>query len=268
MYRLAEVWRKAGVDVIFLFGVDRFVPADLAILHVDRSLVPEEYVEFARRYPVSLNDRVADIRKQTISTLRITADASYSGPVIVKTDLNAAGRPEKRLGRSFRRRLLARAIPMLRGIEKEKEELYNVFSSIDQVPMEIWEDSGQIVERFFPERKGGGFYVRTMECLGDFCKTIHLCSPDPIVGWNNSVAYELIENDPKIVRYRQKIGLDFGKIDYVVHEGRPIILDLNKTTGSGSAHEGFELGTWYREQAAGLGFYLESIEQTLKLERP
>ena len=73
----SEYWRADGHEVIPLFGVAQFVPADLIIVHVDLSVVPEEYLDFARRYPVVLNGAVKDIRKSTYSWLRLKPDDAY-----------------------------------------------------------------------------------------------------------------------------------------------------------------------------------------------
>jgi hypothetical protein len=48
--QLAEFWRENGLEVVYLYGADRFVPADLVLVHVDPSVVPEEYLEFAAQY--------------------------------------------------------------------------------------------------------------------------------------------------------------------------------------------------------------------------
>jgi hypothetical protein len=64
---LAEMWQERGINPIFIFGTKRFVPADLAILHVNLSIVPDEYIEFAHMYPIVLNGMVKDIRKSSFS---------------------------------------------------------------------------------------------------------------------------------------------------------------------------------------------------------
>jgi hypothetical protein len=67
-----EAWRAVGIEAIELFGTDRFVPADLVLVHVDLSVVPQEYLDFACQYPAVLNGEVADVRKSTVSRLRVT----------------------------------------------------------------------------------------------------------------------------------------------------------------------------------------------------
>src|SRR5262245_11545913 len=94
VHLLAEYWREWGHDVRSIYGVRRFEAADLLFVHVDLSVVPEEYLEFASRYAMTINRGVADIRKSRISTNIVTADDGWRGPVIVKSDLNHAGTPE------------------------------------------------------------------------------------------------------------------------------------------------------------------------------
>jgi hypothetical protein len=53
VHHLAELWRQDGLEVVYLYGTDRFVPADLVLVHVGPSVVPEPYLEFAARYPTS-----------------------------------------------------------------------------------------------------------------------------------------------------------------------------------------------------------------------
>ena len=41
IHHIAELWRKSGLSVIYVFGVDKHVPADLIIVHIDFSIVPQ-----------------------------------------------------------------------------------------------------------------------------------------------------------------------------------------------------------------------------------
>src|SRR6266571_4018349 len=91
---LAEFWRQDGHRVHYLFGTRKFVPADLLLVHVDLSVVPDEYLEFASRYPIALNRAATDIRKSLISANLVRPGDPHSGKVIVKTDLNYGGAPE------------------------------------------------------------------------------------------------------------------------------------------------------------------------------
>src|SRR5436853_5983452 len=75
IHHLADVWRADGGEVLYVFGVREHVPADVLVVHVDLSVVPDEYLEFAGRYPAAINGKVRDIRKSTFSTLRVTRDS-------------------------------------------------------------------------------------------------------------------------------------------------------------------------------------------------
>ena len=92
---LARFWRRDGHRVVFLYGVEKFVPADLVVVHVDLSVVPQEYLDFAARYPAAVNGGVRDVRKSSFSRNRLAAEDSWDGRVIVKSNLNYAGIPER-----------------------------------------------------------------------------------------------------------------------------------------------------------------------------
>src|SRR6266513_2050358 len=100
---LAEFWQQDGNQVRYLFGTRKFVPADLLLIHVDLSVVPDEYLEFASRYPIALNRAAKDIRKSQVSTNLVRQGDSYLGRVIVKSDLNYGGFPEQILRRNSSR---------------------------------------------------------------------------------------------------------------------------------------------------------------------
>src|SRR4029450_389291 len=95
VHLLSEYWREWGHDVRFIYGVRQFEAADLLFVHVDLSVVPEEYLEFASRYAVTINGGVDDICKSRISANIVAANNGLRGPVIVKSDLNYAGVPER-----------------------------------------------------------------------------------------------------------------------------------------------------------------------------
>ena len=112
VHHLAEPWREDGHDIVYVYGIKRFVPADLALVHVDLSIVPEDYLDFAAQYPIVLNGRVRDIRKTTTSRYLVRPGDGWDGPVIVKTDLNHGGSPERiYASRLLRRSDRARAVP-------------------------------------------------------------------------------------------------------------------------------------------------------------
>src|SRR5207244_11479044 len=84
---LAEFWRQDGNRVRYLFGTREFVPADLLLIYVDLSIVPDEYLEFASRYPIALSKVPNDIRKSHIVTNLMSRGDAYWEHVIFKYEL-------------------------------------------------------------------------------------------------------------------------------------------------------------------------------------
>ncbi len=229
---LADFWREDGNEVVFLFGIGRFVPADIVLVHVDLSVVPAPYLDFAARYPIVLNRRAIDIRKSAVSESLVRPGDGYAGPVIVKSDRNYAGRPERLL--ATRRARWHSRMPWRRpvggGFRTSLD--YRIYENVADVPRADFEQTDRVVERFLPEREGDLYFVRQYQFLGDRATCERLAAPNPIVNDESKSGAENIEPDPEILRARERLGFDYGKLDYVVHGGRAILLDANKTTGA------------------------------------
>lgn len=259
---LADCWREDGHEVVYLYGTKTFVPADLLLIHVDLSVVPEDYFRFASRYPIALNAQVRDIRKSVISSILTDPHDTWRGPVIVKSDLNYGGGPERvlassGLGENFHaRRLVSRVLTRLSGrAEFNSWTKYRVFDSIDEVPRSIFRRRDVIVERFLPECENNLFYLRMYQMLGDRWTCTRIGSPKPVFKASTSVSSEAIEPHPEVKKWRKQFNLDYGKIDYVVNNGRPVILDVNKTTGASLAVSDARVRAMRRHLAEGLYSY-------------
>jgi hypothetical protein len=237
---MADCWREAGHHVTFLFGISRFVPADVVVVHVDLSVVPDDYLEFAARYPVAVNGRVRDIRKSTFSgELLLREGDSWPGAVLVKSDLNYGGLPERRRldqpGDGPLVRLLKPCLSRwgitLPSRQHRGQKAYRHYASLAEVPRELFGRRDLVVQRFVPERDGDLWCVRHYSFLGDRETFARLRARAPIVNGLNSLPAERIDGDEAIVEMRRRLGVDYGKFDYVLHEGRAILLDVNKTIG-------------------------------------
>jgi hypothetical protein len=224
----AEYWKEDGLDVRCVYGTE-FVPADVAILHVDLSIVPDEYVELALRYPVTVNGRITDIRKSTTSRVLLRPDDPWPGPAIVKTDLNCGGLAEYRLAR--KRAPGWQKITRRLGRKLLRRHSYRIYPSIADVPRRAFHDPRLVVERFIPEREGDGYCIRVYQFLGDRHSCTRLVCTDPIIKAGGNWKSHPMEPDPGIEEIRRGLGFDYGKFDYVVHDGTVVLLDPNKTPG-------------------------------------
>jgi hypothetical protein len=223
LHLLAEIWREAGHRVTVVPGVDDLPDGDLAFLHVDLSVVPEAYVEAARRYPRVVNGRATDIRKRCVSSNLLTRDSDWPGPVMVKSDLNFGGVPEWRI-----------AHPGEPSLDAPDDLLvYSMIRDLKTVPEEMWNDPRLIVERYLPEHDSQGFYVRTWMFLGDRGRCRRSRGTSPVVKSGTIVAGEPDEIPvPDFIRAeRERLGFDYGKFDFAVHDGTPVLFDANKTFG-------------------------------------
>jgi hypothetical protein len=260
---LAEVWREDGHEVLLISGPSRYVPADIAIVHVDLSVVPEPYFDLARRYPIAVNGQVRDIRKSTFSEQVVRAGDPWDGRVIVKSDLNFAGVPERRLAAARERGIVARARRWVaRTLHPPFDDSsdYAIYDSPRRVPRRYLRSRDFIVEKFLPEMDGDSYCLRSVYFLGDRIACVRIKSRSPIVKGETCAAIERVEPHPEMLAVRARMRLDYGKLDYVVVDGKPILLDVNKTVGAspGTMTSSPEMKTLRRFRAEGLYSYFES----------
>jgi hypothetical protein len=260
LHEIAEIWREEGLRVSVLNGPGSYVDADLAIMHVDLTVVPADYLAFVRQYPVIINGSVTDISKRLISTNLVCRDDSYQGQVIVKANQNCGGAREVRIARmrsllgrynqSLReearlarmRSLLGRYYQFLRDklplISRSGPSIsdYTIFKSTSQVPRVVWDNPDLVVERFLPERRDSLYCLRTWIFLGDRETNSLYYSLQPIVkSSSNIVRREMVAEVPEELRQmRQNLGFDFGKFDYVIADRQVILYDANRTPTLGS----------------------------------
>jgi hypothetical protein len=230
---IADLWRDAGHQVTVLRDPYKHVDADVGILHVDLTVVPDEYLNAMRRYPLNINATTADISKRKISSNIVRDGDGYKGPVIVKTNRNCGGTSEglhavqdswltKNI-RAVRRRChwSWRAEVGVWG--------YKVFESPAKVPLPVWFNPDLIIERFLPERHDGYYCMRTWCFLGEAedCKIYY--ANQPVVKSPVAVRIEKSTVPDDMREIRRKLGFDYGKFDFGVVDGRAILYDANRT---------------------------------------
>ena len=245
LYYCCQNWVQWGHSIFHINGTDRPLPAaDLLILHVNLSVVPLAYIEVAQNYPVVINKKIIDITSQVFSEIIINQTVNYDGPVIVKTRNNYGGLPERELVRidsknpfTNIKEFLWRQSGWLRPWRNvEWLTNYPVYASVKEVPSGVWQNKQLIVEKFLPERgKDGNYHVREWLFFGD--REIHFknISRDPVIRGFNSHTREYLALDDVPVELRAtrtRLGFDYGKFDYAIHNGKPVLYDINKTIGA------------------------------------
>jgi hypothetical protein len=227
---LADHWIDAGHGVSVVAGLDNWPDGDIAIMHLDVSVTPEAYTEASRRYPVVVNGAVTDIRKTRVSRHLVKPDDAWTGPVIVKTDLNFSGIPELQAAEQFRRDGKPSDLPP--GPIVSTTQPYPILGSVREVPDAVWSNPGLVVERFLPERDARGYWLRIWVFLGDRERCGRYCGSEPVLKAANIGVREPATVPDELRAERERLGFDYGKFDFAIHDGRPILYDANRTPGT------------------------------------
>lgn len=226
---LTDIWRDRGIASVA--GATYAPEAEMCVLHIDRTRLEPEDVPTPPQGVRVINGSVLDISKRLFSSLEVRPDSDWDGQVIVKTNLNHFGLPEQRGCHSISSRIRKRVAGISWRIARRlPDRTYPVLPSIRQVPRWIWDNPDYIVEKFMPERDGELYCLRGWMFLGTASYGWRLFSTDPLVKTGTMVRHEFITEVPdELIDLRKRTRFDFGKFDYVMHDGRPIVLDLNKT---------------------------------------
>jgi hypothetical protein len=114
-----------------------------------------------------------------------------------------------------------------------------VLSSIDEVDDRIWADESTVIERFIPELDERGFARRSWVFMGDRERCTRSVSPEPIIKGANVVARTTSEVPEALRVERARLGFDYGKFDFVIHDGVPVLFDANRTPGAPGDMRGY-----------------------------
>jgi hypothetical protein len=226
--RLSAVWRDQGYSVSVgpLARLDR----GLGLLHIDSTRLAPAQLPAVVPPARLLNRRVLDISKRGFSRLLLQADSPWDGPVIIKTDANFHGLPEASARPPGWLERLRRQLPWRLARQLPARD-YPVLPHRDRVPAWVWRRRDLVVERFVPERAGRNYVLRMYLFFGDRGVVYRMEADRPIIKAQGIVGFETTydEPPPEIAEARRALGFDFGKFDYVLYEGRPVLLDINKT---------------------------------------
>lgn len=258
IHGMMEYWRDHGITVLPIFGPSRKkIIADALLIHVNLSVVPPAYLDYARQYSVVLNANITDIRKATVCDHIVRPGDDYHGPVIIKSNLNAAGMPEKKAQRKIVRQmkgLFHQLMPPALLIQRQED--YRIYPFVETVPAGVFNDARLAVQKFLPETEGDFYYVRSYHFLGDRYSCVRLSSRHPLIYLRTTEKVEVVEPHPDIVAIRHKLQMDYGKLDYTIHNGKAVLLDVNKTTGLRRNENDLVVLAMRKERAKGIFPYL------------
>jgi len=221
---LFPFWERAGHVVHVRHGVADLPEADVAFFHADATRVPPSYREALARYPVVVNGRTGDISKRVVSRNLVRPGDDYRGPVIVKTDMNSGGLPELLHNREARRKGETDE-PAGRFMTGR----YPIFASLRHVPAALAADPALVLEKFLPERDPRGFVTRCWIFLGAVERCNRMVGKEPVVKGADVIERVPCEVPDAIRARREELGFDYGKFDFVIHDGEPVLLDVNRT---------------------------------------
>ena len=261
---LSKRWEQEGIRIDIVKGVNQELPAaDLAILHTDITAVGEDYIRIIDQYPLVINGAVTDISKTTFSDLIVQKSDAYNDKVIVKTNANFGGMRERK--EKLQEGDMASTIEIQRPwrrVEWMKE--YPIFNSPLDVPGGVWRNEKLVVEKFLPEQNSQGEYLLKMWVfLGDHGIYYQAVSTEPVIKSQNLIRREFLDvNDvPESIReIRSKLGFDYGKFDFAMYTGKPVLYDVNRTPGGPkSALNRESIERSYQVLSAGLNGFISQL---------
>ena len=231
IHLLMSRWEEMGLKSAVATDPEHPVPAELALLHVSLTVVPEEYRGLSACYPRTLNGAVYDLRKSGFSRLLVEPGDGHPGPVIVKTDWNAGGVRELRVAKWWRPARLEAARPWS-SRRALPEGGYRVYPSVDDVPRGVWRNPNLVVERFLAERQEGRYLCRHWLFLGTREITRRTLSSEPSVKFRGVMERTADTVPAELRRVRAEMGFDYGKFDYGIVDGEVALYDVNRTPGA------------------------------------
>ncbi|MEO1585020.1 MAG: hypothetical protein AAFR96_10685 [Planctomycetota bacterium] len=256
VWPIAECMKRLGCDVRVLRGPPSTgtIEADILIPQVDCSHLTGEYRAAIEAHPRCVNGTLFDIRKRSISPNVILAPEDHDGPVILKTNNNSGGFRDlvyhtgEHVPPLARLRMALAWSPKIRPIFRAIEDRrlgttrtltrYPLFDSAHDVPKEAWTNPHLVVEKFrTPDRDDRGRYVMHMWIpAGNIGTGRTLAGSEPYVKDRNAELGFFDQPPPEIEAERKRLGLDYGKIDYIIERGTPHVIDVNwSPTVSGDA---------------------------------
>lgn len=242
---LISIWREMGLRVAVQRGPARLIRsrASVAVNHVSLTVTPPRYLRYLRRFPTVINGALTDTSKSRYCEV-LSPTAGYEGAVLVKTNLNYGGGSELHLLRQSR---MARGLQVLRTKFGKraarprsfwsdavylKSHDYPIFAHSSLVPVDAWNNPNLVIQKFQPEIDSAGLYrLRWWYVLGD--RGFHglVTAKHPVVKGTRVISRQVTNQPtpPALERLRKAMHIDYGRVDYVMIDGEPLVFDINRT---------------------------------------
>jgi len=244
---LAQAWQNQGLEVKFSYGIREYLEVNLVIPQIDLTQIPSEYINYLEAYPNVVNRKVTDISKRRISKNLLYQGEDYPGPVIIKTNNNFGGHSDyhwEQFKHPLRARLFRLLVPFAEFISNKSYawrrvlRRYPVYNNLSEVPAGVFKNENLVIERFLPEKEGSRYFLRHYLFLGDHSRSVRVAGPTPFLKRRkSSLVDEGVPVPEEVIRFRQQLGMDYGKIDYTICAQQVNILDVNPTPGAPGSPE-------------------------------
>jgi hypothetical protein len=225
VHKLARLWRERGLAVEVAHSLSEPAGDEVLIIpHFDLTVRPASFAAQIAQSAHVINRAVVDDSKRAISGQLVTGPDQFDGPVLVKTDRNCGGFPEAFV-RSAEGVTAVGHPPVLHW------GLYQVYDHPRLVPPTVWNYPPLVVEKFLPEKEDGQYCLRQYVFFGGSEIYSRAFSSKPIVKASNVDRRDILTEPPppEVVEVRRRLGFDYGKFDFVIHDGKPIVFDVNPT---------------------------------------
>lgn len=262
---LIPIWKAWGHDVRIVALDDAGPAGDVGILHVNRTVLPPRLAEIVARRGRVVNGGAVDMSKRRVSANLVRRGDGYDGPVMVKSNGNCAGASDRRKlerhDETTAWQRLRDRLPWLREREVPGGG-YMVRPRPADVPRWIWRHGDYVVEKFRPEREGPFYRLRIAVVFGRQSFSRDLLGGEPVVKAGPALQKSYRDEPlPQAVWDRvAALSVDFAKVDWVVHEGAPVVLDINPTPTRKAPPAGVEEVALFERLARGLYDVVDATE--------
>lgn len=239
---LVEHWQRMGLTVANRLGPGRWddgQSAAVVVNHVGLTMTPATYLRYLRRFPRAVNGALTNTSKSAFSRDLVSRADGYSGRVIVKTDFDSGSLGEYRLrprsGPAAWLRHFSGADAAVAKLKKFKGSKYLIYDHPEQVPAKFWGNKLFVIQKFQAEMESENLYrLRSWYVLGNRDFHVVTISKEPIVKGRNIIDRWVVDlaTPPEMIALREALRVDFGRFDYVLIDGKPVVFDINRTPGS------------------------------------